>query len=631
RGTLEVTRATASGPGVDVDGSFRWREGGEVGGRISIGAKDLGAALANAGGLLGKRLPAFRGRARVDATLGGTSAAPTVVADIDAPAFRAGEVGLADSRLSASYSGPAARPSVRVEGRIAAVRGGTGDVARGVVLRGSLAEDVASVTATASLPGFRDPASLDARGRLGASRETLALSELAFAYPGSRWGLSAPATIGLAGPRVDRLEIASGAQRIAISGGLVRGRILDARLELVQVDLARLPAGLLPASHVFRGELTGDATATGTAARPEIAATFSVGGGAVDEVDGLSLVGSARWSGPERRLKAALGLSRAAGGTVDVDADVPLPSAGRPAERVLLRARAREVPIEEVLAAAATDVPAAGLFGLDAVIEGTAGAPSLSVGATVTEGEWRDLDALALQIAAEDPGEKLRLSVRAGFDEKTVVALDAEVPLDLSDLLDRPAAALRAVRTAPLEGSLAVTGLDLGTLSGRAGVPPRIAGVVDAAGSLSGAIAAPRAKGSVDVRGGAWGGYRDLSGRADVTLADAAVSVKGRLAMAGDEAARFDASIGAPVEKLGSEQVLRAAPLRADVTVPRLALARAASPDVPLTGTVNGRITAAGTLRAPEATVALAGEGVAIEGRPLGNARLDARYGGART
>ena len=631
RGVVEVSRASASAPGLELDGTLRWRDGGEVAGRAVADAADVGVAVANLEGLLGSPLPALGGRARVEATLAGSSAAPRIAATVDAPAFRAGAVELGGVRLSADLAGPAERPSGRLEGRISAVRGRGGDVARGVALRGSLAEDAGTLTATAALPGFRDPASIEVRGRLGDGRKTLVVSQLAFAYPGAGWTLSRPATVTLADPSVDRLELVAGPQRVALEGGLVRGRSLDARAELDGIDLARLPAGLLSPEHALGGTLTARLSATGSAARPELQASFSVSGAALDDAAGLSLGGSARWSGAERRLRASVAGQRAEGGVADVELDLPLPAAGRPAERVLVRARAREVPLEEVLAASGSELPAAGLASLDATVEGTVGAPALRLGATLAKGEWRDLDGLGLEIAAEDPGGRLRLSVRAALEGKEVVALDAEVPLDVSNLLERPEAALRAARAAPLEGNLAVRALDLRLLSGRAGIPQRLAGTVDLAASLGGAIAAPRAEASIELRGGAWGGYRELSGRAELALADGGVSARGRLAMGGEEAVRFEASVGLAVEKLASERALHAAPLRVEVTVPELALARAATTELPLTGTVKGRLAAAGTLRAPEVTIALAGEGIAVEGRSLGAARLDARYAGART
>lgn len=631
RGAVEITRARAVAPGAEVDATLRWREGGEVTGRASADARDLGVALTNAGALLGRSLARLGGSARMTATLGGTSAAPTATLLVEAPQLRVGGAGFSDVHLQGDVAGPLAAPSVRVEGRAGAVRGGGKEVARTLSLRGTFADDRVEVDATANLPGFRDPATLAARGHLGAGRETLAVSELAFAYPGTRWELVSPASVTLEGPAVDRLEIASGAQRVAIAGGLVRGRRLEARLEVAALDLARLPEGLIPAEHAIRGTLTADLSAAGPVARPELAATFSLAGGAFRNLGGLSLVGTARWDGAERRATGSAALARADGGTVDLEVDVPLPLAGRPAQRVLARARVREVPLEELLAAAGDESPAAGLVGLDVAVEGTAGAPALSVGATLTEGEWRDLGDLRLDVAAEDPAERLHLTVHGALGDVRRVALDVEVPLDVSELLERPGAALRGVRTAPLEGSLAVTRLDLSLLSGRAGVPPRLGGIVDGVAALSGSLAAPRATVELDLRGGSWAGYRDLSGRVDAVLGPAEVKAAGGFAMAGEQALRFEVSLRAPVERLFGAEGLRAAPLRVQARVPGLAIARAVTQDVPLTGTVDASLEASGTLRAPVVSLSVAGDGLAVEGRPLGKVRLEARHAAART
>lgn len=631
RGVIEVSRASLSAPGAEAEGAVRWHEGGEAAGKATVRAKDLGLALRNLGALLGEELAPLGGHGRLEVTLSGSSSAPAARAAVDAPLVRIGGTHLAGVRLSAEVAGPPAAVSGRVEGRVGSLWGGGREIARDLVLQGSIADQAGALTVTASLPGFRDPASIVARGRLGPGREIVVVSELGFAYPGSRWALAAPASVTLAGPAVDRLELAAGEQRLVLTGGLVRGRLLEAHLEVVRLDLARLPAGLVPAADAVRGELAADVSAGGRTSRPEIAGTFSIAAGGFRNLAGLSLVGSARWSGGDRRASASVAVSREDGGTFDLDVDVPLPFAGRPAERVLARLRAREVPLEEVLLAAGDETPAAGLLGLDVALEGTAGAPSLSLGATLSEGEWKDVSGIGLELAAEDPGERLRVSSHVALDGHRAVTVDAEVPLDLSDVLDRPAASLRALRAAPLEGSLAVTGLELGPLSGRAGVPSRLAGTVDGAGSFSGSIDAPRARVALDVGKAAWAGYRDLAGRIEVALLDASVSAQGRLALAGDEAARFEVSLRAPVERLRSLDELGKAPLRAEVTVPKVSLARAASAELPLAGVVDARLAAAGTLAAPEVTLSCTGEGVTVEGRPLGSARLEARYVRART
>jgi translocation and assembly module TamB len=630
RGALSVSRASVSAPGVAANGAMRWREGGKVSGRAAVAASDLRVALANLGALLGEKLDFAAGRARIAVTLGGTSASPVLAGTVDAPRLGLGGVSLSGTRLEGSVTGPARTASATVAGTIALVRVG-GDVAvRTVALRGGLDDESASVVATATVPGFRDPAALEARGRLGPGRTSLRLSDLRLAWPGTRWTLAAPATVVFSGPTVDRLELASGDQRITVSGGLGRRGKLDARAEIAGLDLARLPAGLLPADAAARGALSADVRATGRAARPEVSATVSLSAGAWRGVHGLSAVGQGSWSSVKRRARGSLALSRADGGAADVEADLPVPLAARPGARIAARIRVVDVPLEEALSAEGSDAPLAGRLSVDASLEGTAAAPSLRGTVALEDAAAGDLDGLAVDVTVEGSGETLRATARAALASGGIVAAEAGVPLDLADLLASPARALRALRSAPLEGSARLSALELAPLAGRAGVPRAAAGTVDGVASFAGSIARPRGSASLSLAGGAIAGVRELGATVDLALTDAAVAVTGRATAAGAEALRVEASLGLPVERLASRAALRGAPLRAAAVVTGLSLQRAATEDVPLAGAVSGRLTAEGTPRAPRVTLSAEGEGVAIAGRPLGAARLEARYAGAR-
>ncbi|HET8542107.1 MAG TPA: translocation/assembly module TamB domain-containing protein [Anaeromyxobacter sp.] len=630
RGTVDVSRATLSAPGLSLDAAGRWRDGGAVGGRVSADASDLAVLARNAGKLLGTRPAAVAGRARIEGTFGGTTAAPTAAATVDAPAFRIGGIALSGARLALEGAGPVRAVTARVEGRIAAVRSGGTDVAHAVSLSGALAEGAGSLDATATVPGFDEPARIEARGQLSRTLETLALSSFALSYPGSRWTLAGPAVVSLAGPSVDRLALVEKAQAIVLTGGLDARGGLDVRASVTRLDLARLPPGLAPETAGLRGEVSADVRATGRSAKPQLAATFTLAGGAVRDLAGIAAVGSASWSGVTRRAGGSISIARA-DGTVDLAADVPLPLAGRPAEAVRVTARAASLPVRDLLATAGAAPDAAGLLSLDGVVEGTVGAPALRLTAALADARWRDLDGLAVEASADDGGERLAVTARVSLHGAEVASARAELPLDLSDLLVRPAAAARAARTAPLAGSAAVTGLELASVSGRAGVPAAIAGRVDAAATLSGSIARPRGDATLDLAGGAWAGYRDLGARAAVSLANASSSVSGRVVLAGDEAIRIAASLAAPPERLATAAALRAAPLQVEVVAPRLALERTGTKELPLAGTVSARLTATGTLGAPVATLVAQGEGVAVKGRPLGKARLDASHARART
>jgi len=113
-------------------------------------------------------------------------------------------------------------------------------------------------------------------------------------------------------------------------------------------------------------------------------------------------------------------------------------------------------------------------------------------------------------------------------------------------------------------------------------------------------------------------GYRELEGQAELVAAGASTTLTVRAAIEGAEALRLDAAVGAPVERLSEREVLRAAPLTLRATVPPLALSRAAGPALPLGGTVSASLSLKGSLAAPEGRLDLAGDGVVVEGRPLG-------------
>ncbi|HEX9052261.1 MAG TPA: translocation/assembly module TamB domain-containing protein [Anaeromyxobacter sp.] len=629
-GTIDVSRATLSAPGISLDAAVHWRDRGAVGGRLAAEASDLEAAVRNASALAGRRPPALSGRARVEGTFGGTADAPRATAAVDASSLRLGGVGLAGARLTVEGAGPLRTATVRVDGRVASVRSGGTELARAVSLHGSLAEDVGALDATASLPGFDEPARIEARGRLSSALETLAVSTLTISYPGTRWTLAAPATVTLAGPSVDRLDLVDGVQRIELVGGLTEKGALDARASLARLDLARLPLAPLRRDRRLRGELGADVRATGRPAHPEVTATFTLGAAALGDLAGIAAAGTATWSGATRRATGSLSVSRDAA-TIDLAADLPLPLAGRAGEAVRATARGAGVPLRDLLAAAGSGVDADGVLSFDGSVQGTVGAPALRLDAAASGARWGDLERLALEASAVDAGQRVALSARLSLDGAAVANARLEAPLVLADLLARPALAVRALRAAPLTGSAAVTGLELASISGRAGVPRGLAGHVDAAATLSGSTARPRAEATVDLSQGAWAGYRDVGAHAALSLGAASTSASGRVAIGGDEAVRFGIQLGAPPEKLASLAALRAAALRAEIVVPRIALERAGTLDLPLAGTISGKLEVSGTPGAPQATLLVEGEQVAISGRPLGRARLEAGYARART
>jgi translocation and assembly module TamB len=625
RGTLEVERLSAAAPGVTVRGAGRWRRGGAAAGSATVDAPDLAVASRNLARLLGEPAPDLAGRARVVAELSGSSAAPALAGTLDAPSLRSGTVVADGVHLVLRGTGPLRSGEGRVEGRIAQVRNAAGrELARQVALRAAIQGDEGTLSATASLPGTgREPFIVDARGRLGARRKTLLLGQLALAWPRARWTLARPATLDLRGPSVDRLELAAGAQRIAISGGLGARGALDARVELSQVDLARLPPGVLAAEDGVRGEISASLEASGTVRRPVVQARMALANGAFRGVAGVAARGDGRFDGAGRRATAALSVARAAGGTIDVAFDHPVPIAGRAAEDG--RGARGGAPLAELLGATRR-AGAAGTVAIDARVEGTAGAPALAGEATLEDGTWEDLEAIAATVTIDDPGGTLHVSASGSIAGRRVLGVDAQVPLDLGDLVARPEETLRALERAPVQARANVTALDLATLAGRAGIPQGIAGLVDARADLAGTAAAPRGVATVDVAGAAWKGWRRLGAHLELSAREQGLAASGRIASAGQDALRFQGSLGVRPERLTRRDAFLAAPLEIEAVIPRVALAPAAGEALPVAGTLDGRIAASGTLRAPRVAVDVSGTGVSIEGRPLGDAHAKAHY-----
>jgi translocation and assembly module TamB len=630
RGTVELERLSATAPGAALDARGRWRRGGPVSGNVTVDAPDLALAARNGALLAGVPPPAIGGRARLEALVSGTADAPAVSGRLDAATLRAGTVALDGVHLALRGAGPRDAASGEVEGRIAAVRSGGVDRVRQATLRAALAGSEGEITVTASVPGAgTEPLTLDARGEVDRARARLELRRLALSYPGARWALVRPAVVDLGAPAVDRLELADPPQRLAIEGGVRPRATLAARVELSRVDLARLPPGLVPGGEL-RGELSGQVDATGPLAHPAVAGRLSLEQGGYGHIGGLEVAVDGRWDGEARRVAGTLFASRAAGGTLDADVELPLPLVGRPAEPVRARVRAAGISVSDLVAETGRSLFAEGTLGLELRVVGTAGAPSATAELTLADGAWEDLDGLGATVTVEAPGARAHVLASGTLGGRPVVSVDASAPLDLGDLVARPAETLRALRGAHLQATASILSLDLAAISGRAGVPPDLAGIVEAHVEMTGTPEAPRGRATAALTGVAAGAWRGVGATLEASAGEAGLAASGRVTVAGDEALRLQGSLALRPERLGDQEALATAALRVDAEIPRVALARAAGQALPLEGTLEGHVSVSGTLRAPEVRADLSGGAVAVKGRPLGDATVSARYARGR-
>lgn len=632
RGSFDVSRLDARIPGLTLQGEGRYQQGGAISGSFTAAGTDLSRALATVEAATGVALPDLSGRAHVEAHLAGTSARPALDAAVDAPDLRLGDLAVSGARLRAALSGPRAKPDAQVEGTLAAFRSAGAIVMRAVRLRGALVAGEGSVELTAAFPGVgTGPLDVTARGALGPRQDRLRLSELGIAWPGARWQLVRPVELAFAGPTVDRLELEAGPQRLAVEGGLgPRGRV-DARAEAHAVDLTRLPPGVLPTSLGLAGRVTFDAAVTGTLKQPVAVAHLALEDGALYGENGLAALASARWDGAARRAVVDAEVRRARGGAFAIRADLPGALArARPGEAIAAVLHAEGIDLAEVARLARLDLPIAGTVGLDATVGGTVGVPTLEARAALDGGAYADLAPLVARVSVEAPGQRARLEVRADHGVAGGVRLDAEVPLDLAEVIARPAAAVAALRRAPLQAHAEVPGLELAALAGTTLVPAGVAGRLVARADLAGTLAAPRGTISLQLQDGAFEGYTGLGATIQAALRNDGVTAEALGAVGNAAAIQLAARLGAPPEKLVGAEALRRAPVRIEATVPQLALARATTGEVPLAGMVDARLTVTGTLAAPVADLTATGSSVAVSGRPLGELAVRAHYADGR-
>ena len=653
QGTVEVTRLEASLPGGAVRGHGRWRRRGELAGQVTLDASDLAALRRNLEGLLAQPLPALVGSLRVEVDVSGTESAPVARLRATSPRLASPEVAASTLSLAGNLAGPLSSPSLQLDGTIARLVAGRLD-ARNLKLGARLRGRSGDVSVTGAVPELgREPLALSAGGGLSPDGRVLQLSSLILAWPGDRFELQGPARVDLAGPSVDRFALASGPQRLVLSGGVTgkgRRRALAARAQLEQLDLALLPRALLPPKLGLAGRVGADVTVKGTPAAPEVIGHVELAQGAAMGMDGLSAAADLGYDGQRRRARVDLELRRAAGGELEVRVDLPVLLARAPASSpIAARVSLRAFPVPDALRLAEVIPPAevGGVLAADVQVGGTVGAPTFEGDATLDDARYGELDALALKLHLEDLGEEARLTAAVdhgaahgaangtasgaanGAANGAGRALDLEgsVPLDLAELIRDPGPVARRLADAPLVVKAAASGYDLALLAGRMGVPEDLRGKLTLRADLSGTARAPRGGVTAALTGGAYAGYRDLAGEVTLTARDGATALEGKASLEGDELVQLSSSIALSLERLGDGPAREGAALDVRIDVPRADLRRAGA-SVPLEVEITAKVRMAGTLVAPRVTADVSGRRLQVSGHPLGELAAKARVEG---
>ncbi|HSN13260.1 MAG TPA: translocation/assembly module TamB domain-containing protein, partial [Anaeromyxobacteraceae bacterium] len=631
-GSVEVSRLQAAAPGGSVSGRLRWGETRAGSGELAVTAGNLPLLERNLATVLGRKLPRLEGSARASVTLSGTSRAPRLEANVEAPRIGVGSVGAEGALLQVSLVGPLSVASGEVKGGLARAHVAGLDL-RAVRLDAALREEEVSLTFTANVPQVgTDPVRAVLRGKFGDHRSTFTLADALIAWPGTRFTLERPSKLDLSMPSVDRVALVADTQRLEAEGGVRRGGRLEGRLRLTGFDLARLPRGFVSSDAAPEGILTVDARASGTREAPHVEATVGVTSGSAFQVGGLELLGDVTWDGGLARIEADLGLVRARGGVIDVSLDLPVALAdARESERLRVELHGKGVPLDELVWLAGSYALVSGDVDFTANLTGSVGSPELHASATVRHGSWEDLEELALEATADTPRDRLRVLANGSLGGAPAASLEGEVALELSRFLTRPRDAIAAARRAALSLTLRVPGLDLKRLAGRLDLPPDLAGRLGGEVAVGGSLASPRGTARISVDEVAALGARRVGGRIDVALAPERTGAIVDLRLAGSPAVRLDGTIELPAERLLDRGSLTAAPVRVDVRVARSELAAWGGEVASLGGWVEGKGSLRGTLGAPQATLSASASGAVVEGRPLGELTIEGRYAARRS
>ncbi len=350
----------------------------------------------------------------------------------------AGTASVAHARLAASVTAPTSAPALSARLSLQGIAAGS--LAGDATLSAAGKRDALVTKLDASLKNLAGaPASASASATLDAAAKRVALTALAASWHGETLQLLSPMHLTFAdGIALDRLALGLGAARMTLAGQLTPRLDATARLDNLTPALA---APFLPQLANSAGVVTMAAHLNGAPARPSGTVTLTATGlhaasGPASAMPPADLRAKAALDGHKIQLDSALDAGRDA--HLVVAGAVPMDPDG--AFALTARGRLNLALLDPILTAGGQRVT--GALALNAGVSGTRVAPSLSGGATLSDGEARDfaqgLDLRAIAAHLEASGETLRivnLTAKAGQGtitaSGTIGALAPNIPLDL--------------------------------------------------------------------------------------------------------------------------------------------------------------------------------------------------------
>lgn len=488
----------------------------------------------------------------------------------------------------------------------------------------------------ASTKGFAD-LTLTAHGTVDEDGQGLALAAFALKYPEAEWTLQSPTHVSIAGGVViDPCVLVSADQQLALQASLLGGRV-DARLDVVNLELTRLPHAFVPTKWGLGGKLDAQASAKGRTSAPEAEAKVTWKNGSVRTLRSLNLEAAMRYA--KDRASGSLD-GKSAMGDVHAKFDLPVKGLqkGTGTEPLSAELTLEGIVLEAVGPLAAVELPMKGEASLKLEAGGTAARPRLTAHAEVHDAMWElaergghrfvPVELLTLDVKP-DSGDDGALGAVLGLRAFGAVAeAKVKTPLTLEGLRAKPptAASLRAMA---LELEASVQHLQLAALEGANLLVSDYTGAVSLKLTARGTVDHPEAEGTVTFAQVGSRQVKPLDGELTVkaTRADTRLSLAVRR-----QAVRLlelNVNAEAPVETLADVEKLTGVGFRGDGTVGPFSLSDVLEPTSDETqprGTVKASIEVLGTVVDP--TVRLRGqlEQVGVGKVALGKANLAFDY-----
>ena len=478
---------------------------------------------------------------------------------------------------------------------------------------------------------------LRATGRFE-GREALSLGTLGLEWPGTTWAMEAPSRVSWAtGFDLEAVKLRAGNQ--GLEGEVhVKGGRLDARVALVSVDLARLPAALVPEKLGVAGLVSGTVVAEGSQKSAQVLGTLEVKGGRISAVDGIDARVEARLDAG--RLKGTLAATshhaRAEGSY-----DFPLLLGSAPVDAPLsLALQLDELPIEKLLLAAGAPQVVTGPLRAGMTVQGTVGDVKVALdastlGAVLKQSGREDIPLHSVSLFVETRPDGTPLASAEVTTLGATLKVDATTPARLSELLRDPPRGERA-KALEFSADASLTGLSL--VSARPLLPEsmhELSGTLAITAQARGSASNPALDARVMVADFSSREFKPIQLGLEVKAADelaatltATMKDKQLLTLAATSSLGLSKVLRNAVEPNESLQ-LQGSVGPMDLT--QVAELRGDEGGGPITGLVQAAISGGGTLGAPVVDLKAVLEKLTLRKVALGRATVGITYGAEKT